>query len=77
MHSAKTAPCMSLVTHLWALLGVIIKGVSNLPVLGPLYSLLHKLIVDGLMDKGPGPSCAALTLHKLTQRVSNTFIYDK
>ena len=65
-----TAPKLLLAyhqSHLGALLGVIIEGVPNLPVLGPLYSLLHKLIVDGLMDKGPGSSCAALTLHGLRQ----------
>ena len=49
-------------TDLRSLLGVIIEGVTNLPVLGSGNGLLHKLIIDAFMDKGAGPSCAALPL---------------
>ena len=58
--------------HLRPLLSVIIKGVSNLPVLGTRHSLLHKLVIDALMHKGPGSSCTALTLQERSSTLKET-----
>ena len=50
------------VSDLGTLLGVIIKGVADLPVFCALHGLLHKLIIDVFMHKGARACCAALPL---------------
>ena len=52
-------------THLGSLLGVIIEGITNLPVLGSGYGLLHKLIIDAFMHKGAGAGSTALPLQRV------------
>ena len=54
--------------YLRALLGVLVKGVANLPVLCPGNGLLHKLIIHALMNKCPGSSGTALPLQTTTDR---------
>ena len=54
MHGGATA------ANLGSLLCARLEGVAYSALPSGLRSLLHKLIVDALVDEGPGPSCAAL-----------------